>query len=92
VLNELKKELDSRKSDPAGLSDATGKTLGTPEKLAKKFKVGGIAEQGGRKMAMINGKVYTQGDELEDGITITGVTTDHVEIGKEGNRYRLLPE
>lgn len=92
VLNELKKELDSRKSDPVGLSEATGKTLSTPEKLAKKFKVGGIAEQGNRRIAMINGKVYTQGDELDDGITITGINAEHVEIEKEGNRYRLLPE
>ena len=92
VLNELKKELDHRKADPAGLSETTGKILSTPEKLAKKFKVGGIAERGNRRIAMVNGKVYTKGDELNEGIRITDIAAAHVEIEKEGNRYRLLPE
>lgn len=92
VLNELKKKLDRRQPDPAGPSETTSKTLSTPENLAEKYTVGGIAEQGGRQMALIDGKLYSKGDKLEGGIVITDITDTCVEITLEGNCYRLTPE
>ena len=92
VLNELKKELDKRKIDPAGISESTGEPLSTPEKLDKQFTIEGIGERAGRKMAVINGKIYSKGDDLGEGVRISDITTDYVEIDKEGNHYRLTPD
>ncbi|MDF7824949.1 thioredoxin-like domain-containing protein [Pontiellaceae bacterium B12227] len=95
VLNELdtrlEKRLKNREVDPAGLSEATGKDLPTPHKLAAKYKVDGFGKSKNQNMAFINGKLVVAGDRLDKGVLIETITDTYVEISYEGNRYKLTP-
>lgn len=95
VLNELDKRLEDRlekrEVDPVGLSEVTGKSLPTPGKLAKKFKVDGFGKAKGQNMAFVNGKLVATGEELDKGVVIEVITDTYIEISYENNRYRLMP-
>ncbi len=91
VLNDLEKRLAARKSDPPGVSPATKEPLPTPGPLARRYKIEGFGKTGTCGFVMINGQMFSKGDELETGAIVEEVTGTYVEISFEGNRYRLAP-
>ena len=91
VIEALKELLAKRKPDPVGISDATGETLPTPEKLAKKYTINGFGQGSEADVAIINGKFTNAGAELDKGIVVEKITKTYVEISYEGNHYRLYP-
>jgi len=91
VLEKLKDLLAERKTDPVGISEATGKLLPTPNTLAKKFKINGFGQGSQNDIAIINGQFTAVGAELDKGVRVEKITTTFVEISYEGNHYRLYP-
>jgi nucleoredoxin len=95
VLNELDKRLKDRlktgEVDPVGLSETSGKTLPTPDRLASKYKVGGFGKSKNQNMAFVNGNVVLVGDSLDEGVVVEKITDTYVEVSYENNRYQLSP-
>ena len=95
VLNELDKRLakrlKQREIDPVGLSEATGKALPTPDRLANKFKVDGFGKAKDQQVAFVNRKLVVTGEELDKGVVVEVITDTYIEVSYENNRYQLMP-
>ncbi len=96
VLNELDQQLAARlekgETDPAGLSETTGKTLPTPERIAAEYRIDGFGKTKSQNMAFINGELKLVGDDLGNGVIVEKITETYVEISYEKNLYKLLPQ
>lgn len=91
VIEQLKEQLSEREIDPVGLSATVKEPLPTPEKLTQKYQVNGFGQGSEQDIAIINGKLATEGSELDKGIVVEKITRTYVEISYEENRYRLYP-
>jgi nucleoredoxin len=92
VLDQLKKRIDKRKADPAGvIAPKPGETLPAPSPIEKRYRIDGFGQRGGKGAAIINGKLLVEGDEIEPAVTVEVVGSNYVEISCEGNRYHLAP-
>lgn len=60
--------------------------------VAKRYKVSGLASGKGQRMAIINGNMLTEGQNINSDTVVTRITPDYVEIEINGEPFRLLPE
>jgi type III secretion system YscD/HrpQ family protein len=57
--------------------------------LSNQYTVSGTSRFGAvSEYVLINGKILTKGDSL-DGMTITGITSDEVQLDKDGIKYKI---
>jgi type III secretion system YscD/HrpQ family protein len=57
--------------------------------LSSQYTISGTSRLGAiSEYVLINGKILTKGDAL-DGMTITGITSDEVQLDKDGIKYKI---
>ncbi len=87
LLNELKKlpGIRSVKNFVIMTSASTARI-----NISSKYKVTGTSKYGDEnEYVVINGMILTKGDNL-DGMGISGITSDEVELEKDGLKYKIL--